>query len=416
MITPAYSPTATERVLPRLALDFTTGTLDPRVTVTRALNTATRVNSSGLIAGVNADLPRFDYDPVTLAPKGLLIEETRANVCIRSAEFNTGWSANAVAVVADNTTSPSGNVDADRVTASAGSAQHRLLGTSATVTSNASLTHSVFIKANGHSFFQIHDGAMGTFYANFDVSTGVVTASNPVGGASITPFGNGWYRCVLTFTTGVTNSIGVVAIIPDGTAARNPTWTATGTESIFAWGYQIETGAFATSYIPTTTTSITRNADVVTMTGTNFSDWFNASEGTLSFEGSIFVDQGATTVDFIQVSNGVSNSISIDLAMFGVNGPAFQVINSGTQCNIDTGTLTVNTVFKMVGAYKENAFVAAMNGQSPGVDNSGTIPSGLVKMGIGNRLGGPLMNGHARKIAYWPQRLINAETQAFSKG
>jgi hypothetical protein len=69
MITPAYSPTATERVLPRMALDFTTGVLDSRVTITRALNTATRVNSSGFVEIVNANLPRFDYDPATLAPR-----------------------------------------------------------------------------------------------------------------------------------------------------------------------------------------------------------------------------------------------------------------------------------------------------------------------------------------------------------
>ena len=75
MITPSFALTATERVLPRLALDFTTASLDPRVTFTRALNTATRINSSGLVETVNADTPRFDY---TLNPggacKGLLIE------------------------------------------------------------------------------------------------------------------------------------------------------------------------------------------------------------------------------------------------------------------------------------------------------------------------------------------------------
>ena len=87
MITPAYAPTATERVLPRMALDFTTGVLDSRVTVARSLNTATRVNSSGLIEIVNANLPRFDYDPVTLAAKGLLIEELRTNLLVYSEQL-----------------------------------------------------------------------------------------------------------------------------------------------------------------------------------------------------------------------------------------------------------------------------------------------------------------------------------------
>lgn len=279
MITPAYSPTATERVLPRMALDFTTGTLDPRVTVTRALNTATRVNSSGLIAGVNADLPRFDYDPVTLAPKGLLVEEARTNLCIRSSDLGTGWTPNSVSVSTDVIASPSGATDADSVTPSAGSAQHRLIGTQSAVSSGVSVTHSVFAKAGGSNFVQLHDSATATFYANFDLANGTVTAVNPANGATITNYGNGWYRCTLTFTTGTTNCGGVVAMIPNGSAARNPTWTAAGTESVYAWGYQIETGAFATSYIPTTTASLTRNADVVTMTGTNFSSWYNIGAG-----------------------------------------------------------------------------------------------------------------------------------------
>jgi len=100
--------------------------------------------------------------------------------------------------------------------------------------------------------------------------------------------------------------------------------------------------------------------------------------------------------------------------MFTAAAPALQVSNSGTQCSIDTGTLTLNTVFKMVGAYKANSFVAALNGGTPGTDNTGTIPT-VSQMGIGNRLSGPYMNGHVRKIQYWPQRLLNAEVQAFSK-
>jgi hypothetical protein len=71
VITPSFGITATERVLPKLALDFTTASLDPRVTFTRTGNTATVTNSSGNVVGINADLPRFDYNPVTLACKGL---------------------------------------------------------------------------------------------------------------------------------------------------------------------------------------------------------------------------------------------------------------------------------------------------------------------------------------------------------
>jgi hypothetical protein len=84
MITPAYAPTATERVLPRLALDFTTAVADPRVATARAANTATRFNSSGIIEIVNADLPRFDFSPTALTCQGQLIEEARTNLFLNS--------------------------------------------------------------------------------------------------------------------------------------------------------------------------------------------------------------------------------------------------------------------------------------------------------------------------------------------
>ena len=94
MITPAYSLTATERILPKLALNFLSASLDPRVTFTRAGATATRVNSSGLIESVAADTARFDFDPTTLVCKGLLIEEQRQNVILNSANWTAGsWSS-----------------------------------------------------------------------------------------------------------------------------------------------------------------------------------------------------------------------------------------------------------------------------------------------------------------------------------
>jgi len=416
MITPAYSPTATERVLPRLALDFTTASLDSRVTITRALNTATRVNSSGYIETVNANLPRFDYDPITLAPKGLLIELTRANLLIRSAEFdNAGvWFLDA-ATVSPNVsteTAPDGTTSADKLVENLATSAHDIYQAVGTSQPIGTYTYSMYVKASGRTKFRLQQSASTSYAVLFDLTA--LTATTVVGGATgvVTPAGNNWYRCSMTYTT--VSAFAPLLVLFLANAAGSVSYQGDGTSGVFMWGAQLEAGAFATSYIPTTTTSLTRNADDVNMTGTNFSDWYNASEGTISFEGSIFVDQGSTTVNFTQMSNGVSNAVSIDLIMFTAAAPALQVSNSGTQCSIDTGALTLNTVFKMVGAYKANSFVAALNGGTPGTDSTGTIPT-VSQMGIGNRLSGPYMNGHARKIQYWPQRLLNAEVQAFSK-
>jgi hypothetical protein len=405
MITPSYLATATERVLPRLALDFTTGVLDPRVTVTRALNTATRVNSSGFIETVNADLPRFDYDFTTLQPKGLLIEQASDNIALYSTDYsnavwdnlNTSGTGLTPTVTADYGIAPDGTQTADRI-------QFSLNGGTASgdISRKRSIRATPVTSFYTNSYWLRSTDGVSTYNMTVESSDGYAL--------QITVIGT-WKR--FSFVGAVSLPSGVNLGMSLGLrGARTP--ANSNTADVLVWNSQLEPASFATSDILTTSATVTRNADSVNMTGTNFTSWFNASEGTLSFEGSVFVDQGATTVDFIQISNGVSNAISIDLAMFGVAGPVFSVGNSGNQCNIDTGTLTLNTVFKMVGAYKVNSFVAALNGGTPGTDNTGTIPT-VSQMGIGNRLSGPYMNGHARKFAYWPQRLINAEVQAFSK-
>jgi hypothetical protein len=79
-------------------------------------------------------------------------------------------------------------------------------------------------------------------------------------------------------------------MITSATAARNETYAGTNRQ-IYAWGAQVEAGAFATSYIPTVASQVTRSADSAVMTGTNFSSWYNASEGTFYCE--------AATVDIV---------------------------------------------------------------------------------------------------------------------
>lgn len=100
MITPSFALTATERVLPRMAVDFTTAVTDSRVVTTRANNTATRFNSSGVIEIVNANLPRYDYDPVTLVCLGQLIEEARTNLLLNSLINGTNLSTQSVTLTA----------------------------------------------------------------------------------------------------------------------------------------------------------------------------------------------------------------------------------------------------------------------------------------------------------------------------
>jgi hypothetical protein len=330
MISPSFSLTATERVLPRMALDFTTASLDNRVTFTRSGNTATVVNSSGVVAPINADLPRFDYNPTTLICNGLLIEEARTNLLLNSLLDGTSLATQLVTTTA--------------------------------------VAHTL------------------SFYG-----TGQIVLT---GTSSATVIGTGAYpsRKTLTFTP----TAGVLTL------------TVTGTVQYA----QLEVGAFVTSFIPTAATTITRNADVATMTGTNFSDWFNASQG--AFYGEAVVSRQVSTAGtgVYVASNAVTNSMSMFYRGSGATGA--QVVDGGvTQADLSpTGVLTANQVFKSVLAYKVNDFAASGNAGTVVTDAAGTVPT-LDRLLIGLNVN--YLNGHVRKISYYPQRLINAEVQAFSK-
>ena len=329
MITPSFGLTATERVLPRMALDFTTATLDPRVTFTRTGNTATVTNSSGVIAAINADLPRFDFNPTTLVCRGLLIESARTNLLLNSLIDGTSLSTQLVTTTAVSQTL--------------------------------------------------------SFYG-----TGQIVLT---GTSSATVVGTGAYpaRQTLTFTP----TVGVLTL------------TVTGTVQYA----QLEVGAFATSFIPTDGTTKTRNADLTSMTGTNFSDWFNASEGAFAVYGSYLSQAG--TQNWFSVNNNTSNE---RLRIVAVSATVTRF--SSTTANVETASISKTTASganKFCGAYKLNDYAFTSNGTAVGTDTAVVVPT-VSRMDIGSDIAGAnLLNGHIEKLLYYPQRLINAEVQAFSK-
>lgn len=411
MITPAYAPTATERVLPRLALDFTTGTLDPRVTVTRALNTATAVNSSGNIAVVNANLPRFDYDPVTLAPKGLLIEETRTNVAVYSNDVTgTGWTVSGL-TTSTPTNSPDGTANAVLLLEDNSTGFHRAF--QAATTTAAPWSVSAYFKPGGRDWVWLRmSDNVGIKYAWFNVATGVVGTVQSGLTATISRSKNGFYRCTITAATAANGAAAVIFGTAD--ADNSSSFTGDPTKGIYFFGLQIEAGAFATSYIPTTTTSLTRNADVVQMTGTNFSNWYNASEGAFGVQ--VLCDNDIDNAYYVSANDGTSSEL-MGLRRFKPRITTALIIDSGaTVLDLGpTGTFTLGVPFKATLAYKLNNCATAVLGNTPSTDASVTLPT-VDRINIGARNGGlnPL-NGWIQKLQYWPQRIINAETQAFSK-
>ena len=426
MITPAFSLTATERVLPSMALDFTTASLDSRVTFTRSGNTATVTNSSGYVVGINADLPRFDFDPIALTCKGLLIEEAKTNVCLQSEDFNTTWTKLNLTVTTNSITAPSNALTADTIVPVAGTAAHAMIQTF-TVAAATTYTYSVFAKAGGSSYCQVvYDNGSGIGgFINVNLSTGAITrgpeaaggATNIAGG--VTAYPNGWYRISISAQQATIVGRVAVSILNAATSTGGifPSPTLAVTDTIYLWGAQLEAGAFGTSYIPTVASQVTRTADVAEMTGTNFSNWYNASEGAFVGQGLSFVPASISQFNkliFVSDNNPALTNY-YDLGRSANNSRVFGSTAGVNFVSISNGTWAINTVGKPSIGYIVNNISAVFNAGTPVTDSNQNIPV-VNRMDIGSSLTfSNFWNGHIQKIAYYKQRLLNAELQAFSK-
>ena len=425
MITPSFSPTATERVLPKLALDFTTASLDPRVTFARttdATHPATYVASTGYVTAATNNQPRFDYNPITLACKGLLIEESRANLCTYSEDYtDAAYTFTDISIGSNQTAAPDNANTADLWTqGTAGTGvSYRTAGI--TVSAGATISFSVFAKRSasmqwvrirlsnnantngGTAWFDLTNGVLGTVS---NAGTGTNTS------ATISSFANGFYRLTVTTTVGAADtSVNryVFSTTADNTTTRqsNAAW--------YMWGEQLEAAAFATSYIPTTSAALTRNADVATMTGTNFSSWFNASEGTFVCQADrTYTGNFAAYIYPFSASDGTGNNeINAYCIPSGTQTAIGMTVSGAGQLDYSARAWNAEPSIVAVG-YKQNNTQFGMNGVTNTADTTCSIPT-VTQLAIGRRNTSGYWTGHIKKLNYYVQKLTGSELAAFSK-
>jgi hypothetical protein len=406
-------PNLLNKLSPSLLLNFTnTSTLDPRITFSRT-TTATFTGSNGLIQTAAINAPRFDYNPTTLASLGLLIEEQRVNLLLRSEEFdNASWTKVRSSITANTVVAPSGALTGDKLVENTDTNSHYVLQDFSQAGATT-YTATVYAKAGERRWLRLVGSTTSNAdarTANFDLVSGVLgSLSNAT--ATITPVGNGWYRCSITFTSNADATYrSSMWLLNDSQGAS---YTGNGTSGIYIWGAQLEAGAFPTSYIPTVASQVTRATDVAVMTGTNFSSWYNATEGTLFVTATNAGLLGTGSPRPASLSNGTNNN---RIEFYGSTNTAigFEVVNGNvSQVNI-IQSANANTLNKLAGAYIVNNFALSINGQTVTTDTSGTVPS-VDRMNIGNRqdLARPF-TGTIRQIAYYPRRLANAELRGIT--
>jgi hypothetical protein len=399
---------------PAISLDFLSGSLDSRVTFTRA-TTATFVGSNGFIQTAAINDPRFDYDPVTLTAKGLLIEEQRTNFVKYSDQFDNalGWSFFNATVNANVAVSPDGSTYGDAIVENTTNGNHGVQQF-ISYTSGTAYTLSFYVKAGTRAWCGMtlpsaaFTGGPSSYYNLSGAGTLGTAAGSPTA-RSITAVGNGWYRITITATA--TATAGGNTLIRSASADNTGFYVGVnGAEAIYLYGAQLETGAFSTSYIPTVASTVTRTADIATMTGANFSSWFNASAGTFVSQFTTSTISGTRTI--LDANDNTANE-SIRLRTVSAD-PFFTVTDGGVdQANIDAGTVAANTTYKMAGAYTLNDFATSIGGGAAVVDTSGTIPT-VNQLQIGNSAAGNSLNGYLRTISYYNTRLSDSSLQAIT--
>jgi hypothetical protein len=402
-------------VLPTLDLDFANSkTLDPRITFTRSSG-GSYVGADGLIKYAGVNEARFDHDPSSGESLGLLVEEARTNLFTRSEEFDI-WNKFNVSVLLNSGSSPDGNFNAIQIIEDATINAHYLSRTTGTITSGLPYTASCFAKStNPNRFFSlIFEGAALLFEgvnprASFDLTSGKINTITAATSAKIENYGNGWYRCSVTATPSATGSSAIQLRLQTNVTANvmiGP-YTGDGVSGLYIWGAQLEQGAFPTSYIPTQASTRTRAADNASITGKNFSDFYNQSEGTVfSKTKSILTSSNG----FIWIIDNSSTATSERMELFRVstNYRVRIAPPSGSDIifeNIIFSELDLNDFNNCIIAYKEDDSTTFSNARQTFTVSRGKIP-------ILNRLrfssSGPQVKW-ITNFKYWPKRLTNQQ-------
>jgi hypothetical protein len=382
------------------------------ITFSRASDGAV-VNSAGQIEIVAANVPRFTHDPVTLESLGLLVEEQRANLALRSEELdNASWIKINGSVTANATVAPNGTITADKFIENTANGAHIAANETASVTSGVSYTLSVFVKAAERTWVALFGSGtpFGTnaFYVNLTtgaIGSSVGTPSN----IAVQRFPNGWFRISCSITAASTGAAGLQ--VRPATGDGGQVYQGDGSSGLFAWGAQLEVGGFPTSYIPTTGTAATRTADVVSITGANFSSWYRQNEGTVFAESSSFSNLSGSRVVSAIDDGSMSNRFQITFAS-GYT-PNFAAVSTGTvSADLYASAPAQGFNTRFCTTYGVNDFVLSSNGGNSVTDTSGALPISVSTARLGvfqNNTG--YLNGTIRRLTYWPQRLPNSTLQ-----
>lgn len=390
----------------------------------------TYFDSTGTLQTASSGTPRFDYDPVTLQPKGILIEEQRTNLLTRSNEFdNPAWGKSQCTASTNITNAPDKTPSAEGFIADS-SAINFQISQNLTLP-NSTTTFSIYAKAGSVQIIRLR-------YINFDatpIAEFNLISGNKIGDATgfIENVGGGWWRVGLSKPTGADLSGSIIINALEGFG--DPTFSATPTGDMFyLWGAQLEAGAFATSYIPTTTAAVTRAADSLSMlTGgwyaaigsTIFSQYNYLKTGNKGYgntygrgNSAIFrlLRNSASTfnnqVTFGRyLASGPSNPYRINASVRDINGSGSDIANmNNLASNLDN-----DGPFKTALSYGPNGAALTSNGIAPTTNATVFANTLFDTLRLDSSYDGVIGTKHISKFKYYPLSVSNTQLQLITQ-
>lgn len=436
---------------------FPTSYIPTPATFTSRSSTATFYDSAGVIqtaaSGVARSNAFFPDSNGVFRPAGLLLEAAATNLVTYSEQFdNAAWTKDNVTVTANAVAAPDGLTTADKLVEGTGS--YALAATSATTATSVTHTTSVFVKSAERTACYIRaafGGAYNWVTAKYDLVNGLTevlsgsSSSFTAPTSSIQKLPNGWWRISCTYTGG--GGSPRVGLMDSYSGALDSIsgirfYGGNGTSGIFVWGAQLETGSYATSYIPTsgstvtraadtsTSATVTRSADVANMTGTNFSSWFNQLQGSVfcQFNHINSVDVGNYYIGVWGVEADPVNASGFGLSKNDLTGRTFRAQfyfnfnkTGGSTASIELGdnTMPAFVTNKSALVYSSTGVSGAINallGTNTSSQPVGSATMNTLHLGRHYHSYYPvIINGTIARLAYWPTRLSDTVLQAITR-
>jgi hypothetical protein len=363
------------------------GTGGAGLTVTRA--------SDGYAETASGTLVNFGSGVLRRTDRGVLVEGARTNLLLRSQEFNDGyWTKQRSSATANATTAPDGTLTAEKIVEDTTVTNSHDLRRSVSVTNGTVYTISIFAKAAERTWCAIFASfSSATSTTSFDLGAGVVGTVSANATATMTALANGWYRCTITVTANASSGA-VFFYLATGDGIAGTSYTGDGTSGAFFWGAQLEEAAFASSYIPTVASTVTRAADQVTVTLSALTSGYSMYaqwDGSQNANGRV-IDFGNSTL--IRRSGGTN----LNFNGAGLEGSAVGAFASG----------------KAAIAIDAAAVRGAANGSSVTVTTGSYSSSSQTALRFGSTGTSNYLDGYIRRIAIFPSALSAAQLQAIT--